>query len=208
LMRRITIAAALPLLAAGWATAQEPVPGNPFRPFDQAAFEAHAATLGADEEVLARYRAACSEVGVGPATDELLQELVAAYGAAVRLAEDGDPRAALSLAELAGQGDAYVRGHARYHLGRVFLDADDPERAVEVLADFLREDRNRTPLDAEVAFFYATALAEMPLPDQAAHAFGEFLVLFPGAPERYRAVALQRKAELEAQFQNPLHEIA
>lgn len=181
---------------------------NPFRPFDRDAFVRHAQQLGADDAALRQFEQTAEEISIAVAADELLQHVVPDFGAAVLLADDGDPRAALELAKLASGDDLYVRAHARYHLGRVFLDADDPEAAVEVLADFLSEDRNRTPLDAEAAFFYASALADIPLPGYAIQAFADYLELFPSAPERYRAVAMQRRAELESQIDNPLHDIA
>jgi TolA-binding protein len=191
------------------AVAQEPAPENPFRPFDRAAFEAHVRSLGADDARMTAFGEECEDTSVAIAADDLLRAVVPAFDTAVELAMDGDPRAALALAELVtATEDPFVRAHARYHLGRVFLDGNDPEKAVELFADFLREDRNRTPLDPEVAFFYATALAEVPAIDYAARAFEDYLLLFPDAPERMRALAAQRKAELEAQFQNPLHEIA
>lgn len=194
-------------VALGFGVAAQP--DNPFKPFDQAAFEAHAKTAGATDEQLAKFRAAVEEESAGAATDALLRMLSADYDEAVGLAEDGEPRAALSLAELlAKTKDPYLRAHTRYHLGRVFLDGDDPERAVEIHAAFLREDRNLTPLDDEVMYFYAHALAEIPMPVEALGAFRGFLQLFPAAPERYIASATQQKAELESQVDSPLHEIA
>jgi tetratricopeptide (TPR) repeat protein len=201
------LGAALALaLTAGAGTAQDPQ--NPFRPFDRPAFLAHCERLGASAEDLQRFAADAAEMSVAIAADELLQKLVPALGAAVAAALDADPKAAVSLSELGAGEDPYVRGHARYHLGRVFLDGDDPEAAAQVFADFLRQDRNRTPLDAEVAFFYATALADIPLAGHAIQAFTDYLELFPDAPERFRAVAMQRRAELETQLDDPLHGIA
>lgn len=184
-------------------------PKNPFKPFDRAAFIRHARTLGADDAAITAYETQCKEESVAIATESLLCKLEPKLEAAIVLAEDGDPRAALELAALIeGGADSHIRAFARYHLGRHFLDGDDPDMAAAVLVEYLREDKNRTPLDAEVAFFYGTALADIPRPEHAAITFGDFLMLFPDAPERYRAVAAQRKAELEAQFESPLHDIA
>ncbi|MCA8943933.1 MAG: hypothetical protein KDB80_15320 [Planctomycetes bacterium] len=196
------------LLALGaFAEAQERE--SPFRPFDKAKFVAHLRSLGAGDADLAAYEAQCREESVAHASEAALRRFHANYAAAAALADDGDPKCALELAALiAGGDDPYVRAHARYHLGRHFLDGDDPDKAATVLAQFLRDDRNLTPLDAEVAFFYGSALAEVPLPREAAATFAEFLQVFPDAPERYRAVAAQRKAELEAQSESALHEIA
>lgn len=180
----------------------------PFRPFDVAAFETHARQLGAGDEKIAAFRAAAEDSSFAIAADELLQELVPAFGAAAGSAFDGDPSAVVDLAKLLAGEDLYLRAHARYHLGRALLDGDDPDGAAQVFADFLQQDRNRTPLDAEVAFFYASSLADVPMPGHAAQAFQDYLRLFPTAPERFRAVALQRAAELQTQLDDPLHQLA
>lgn len=185
--------------------AQDPA----FRPFDAAAFAAHAGTLGASEAQLAAFSADVADGLAASAADDLLRALVPPLDAAVTLAEDGDPRAVLELLALTqDQADLYLRAHARYHAGRALLDADDPVRATEILADFLRHDRNRTPFDSQAAFFYAKSLADTPKPAEAVAAYEAWLRSFPEAAERYRAVAQQRRAELMAQIGNPLHELA
>ncbi len=202
-MRALALAVALLATAA----AAQPPEGQetPFRPFDAAAFSAHLRRLGASDEQVAAF---LGEAAVGAAADTALRAVNREYDRAVALAEAGEPRAALELAKLLdGTGDPYLRAHCRYHLGRVFLDADDPERAVEVFAAYLREDRNRSPLDAEVTFFYAHALAEVPAPALASQALRSFLAFFPDAAERYLAAAQQQLAELEAQ-DGALHDIA
>ncbi len=208
--RYSTIAAllyAVPLFAAQITAQQEQQ--NPFRTFDQPAFEKHLQSMGADEATISSFHKNCKEESVGIAADLALKQLSEKYRLASNLAEDGDPKAALSLVNLLTETkDPMLRAFTRYHLGRHFLDADDPERAAEVFANYLRQDKNKTPLDAEVAFFYGTALADIPLPEDAAKTFGDFLSLFPNAPERHRAVAAQRKAELESQAENALHGIA
>ena len=203
--------AAAAALLAGAAVSPVPAqdPQRPFTPFDGAAFEAHLRSLGAADAELEAYRTDAAEVSVGAAADTALRALSADYDRAVALAEDGEPRAALALTKLlAATDDPYVRAHARYHLGRVFVDADDPERAAEVFASYLREDRNRTPLDAEVMYFYAHSLADIPVPALAMQAFAAFIEMFPQAPERYVASATQQLAELEGQIDSPLHDIA
>jgi tetratricopeptide (TPR) repeat protein len=180
----------------------------PFRPFDLAAFVTHARQLGAGDEKIAAFRAAAEDSSFAIAADELLQDLVPEFGAAAGAAFDGDPSAVVNLAKLLAGEDLYLRAHARYHLGRALLDGDDPDGAAQVFADFLQQDRNRTPLDAEVAFFYASSLADVPMPGHAAQAFQDYLRLFPTAPERFRAVALQRAAELQTQLDDPLHQLA
>ena len=208
-LSRHSLGASLAAVVSTAAVAQDEDFENPFRPFDREAFTEHVVALGATPEQLERFRVDADDGLVARAADELLRAVVAPLGTAADLAEDGDPRAPLALLSLVQDTtDPYVRAHARYHAARAFLDADDPQRAVGVLTDYLRQDRSRTPLDAEAAFFYATALAEIPKAGEAAVAFGDYLMLFPDAPERFRAVAAQRKAELEQQFQNPLHEIA
>lgn len=207
MIRSVAPAAAWFALALTAARSQEAV--NPFRPFDRAAFESAARVLGASDEDIATFRSQCDAESEALASETLLRRVVTKYDLAVALAERGDPRAALELAALvSSNGNRVVTAHARYHLGRVFLDGNDPEKAAETFAELLRQDRNLTALDAEAAFFYASALADIPVPGSAARAFGDYLSLFPSAPERFRAVAAQRRAELEDQFQNPLHEIA
>ncbi len=196
------------LLGAAALTAQPERRANPFTPFDLSAFEQEMQALGVDAERLAQLRQDVEEGSLARAVDDLLRERNESYDRAVGLAEDGDPRAALELTKvLASTQDARLRGHCRYHLGRVFLDADDPEAAAGVLAEFLRDDRNRTPLDGEVMFFYARAQADLPAPEMAQQVLRSFLDHFPNAPERYVSAALQQIAELEAQV-GPLHEVA
>jgi tetratricopeptide (TPR) repeat protein len=183
---------------------------NPFKPFDRAAWEAHVkATLGATDAQLQRFAQQVDEVGVSRAADDLLRALAADYDHAVKQSEAGDPKAALALAQvLAATKDAVLGGHVRYHLARVFLDGDDPDRAVEILNEYLQQNINRTPLDAEAAFFYAQALAEIPRPDYALPRFRAFLRWFPDASERFRATAQQRIGELERQQDSRLHTLA
>ncbi|MEM7199877.1 MAG: hypothetical protein AAF628_06405 [Planctomycetota bacterium] len=194
---------ALLLLCAGVA-AQNPG-GAPSAPFDAEAFRRHLVELGAGDEALARLAAAPRD---GATAESALRQLVEPLDRAIRLAEAGQPRAALALAELvAGTEDPWVRAHARYHLARVFVDGNDPDHAVQVLADFLREDRGRTPLDAEVLYFYGHALAGVPNLKAAKEALHGMLSAFPEAPAELRAAATKELAELEAR-DGPLHEIA
>lgn len=183
--------------------------GNPFKPFDQAAFEAWARGSGATEGQVVAFRARVTEVRAGLAADELVRLLFPDYDKAVKLSEGGEPAAALELTKvLARGGDPVLQGHVRYHLGRVFMDADDPEKTVQIYDQYLSENRNRTALDSEVLYFYAQALADVPDAAAAADAFAGYLQWFPDVPERYRATAEQRYLELEAQANSPLHDIA
>ena len=209
-MKSLLASVAALLVSAAGVSAQDPAPTeNPFKPFDRSKFVEHVRGLGAGDEDIAAYESQCEEESVAHATESLLRKFHKDYDAAAVLAEDGDPKAALELAALIEKDeDPYVRAHSRYHLGRHFLDADDPDHAAQAFAQYLMQDKNRTPLDAEVAFFYGSALAEVPRVEHAATTFADFLELFPNAPERYRAVAAQRMAELEAQFESPLHQIA
>jgi tetratricopeptide (TPR) repeat protein len=209
---KAAFASVLLLLAAG-AAAQGDAPvhevQNPFEPFDRAAYEAHARTSGATPAQLEEFARAAQELGAARAGDALMRSLHPTFDAAVRLSEAGDPKAALALTQLlAGSEDPVLGGHVRYHLGRVFLDGDDPERAVEILNEYLRANINRTPLDAEAAFFYAQALAEIPMPEAALPRFHAFLRWFPDASERFRATAQQRVGELEKQQESRLHSLA
>ena len=182
---------------------------GPFRPFDLAAFESHASLLGASEKALESFRSQVAAESAGAATDGLLRSLSPEYAAAVQLAEDGAPRAALALARILGTTeDRYLRAHARYHLGRVLLDGDDPASAAEVFAAYMREDLNTSALDAEVLYFYGRALADVPMPKSAVRALRTFLERFPDAPTSYVESARRRLSELAAQADSPLHEIA
>jgi len=189
--------------------AQEPAPApSPFQAFDRAAFAAAMREAGADEEQLARFARQCEEDGDVAAAETLLRARFADYAAAMQQMEQSDPRGAASLAGvLANAAQPHLVAHARYWLARACLEVDDPENAVEVLTDFLKQSRNRTPLDAEVVFFYGTALARIPEREAASRVLQEFLQLFPDAPERYRASAEQLVGELAGKI-NPLHEIA
>lgn len=193
---------------------QDPAPApravqNPFLPFDRPAYEAHLRTLGATDAQLQRFAQQIDEVGVSRAADDLVRAMQPKFDAAVVLSQDGDPKAALALAQvLAATTDAVVGGHIRYHLARVFLDGDDPERAVEILNEYLTQNLNKTPLDAEAAYFYAQALADIPMPELAMPRLRAFLQWFPDASERFRATAEQRLAELERQQDSKLHDLA
>ena len=180
-----------------------------FKAFDQAAFETHMRTEhGVTDAQLAQFRKDVEEESTKHAVDELLRQKFKAYKAAAELAEDDDPRAALELAKvLEGNLDPYVRAYSRYHLARVFLGADDPERAAVILAEFVDKDVNKTPLDAEIIYFYGNALAKIPEREQAIRFFDAFLREFPDAPERLRSSAAQIKAELEQQ-EGVLHDIS
>lgn len=207
-MRRLVLAV---VLALGAAPAWAQVPGvqNPFAPFDRAKFEAMAQQLGATPAQLQTFAGRIAEYGLARAADDLLRQAVPAFDAAVKLHETGDLSAALQLTRvLAGTEHLLLQGHVRYHLARVFLDSDDPERAVEVLTDYLRQNVNLSPLDGEVAFFYAQSLAEIPLAELAIPRFRAFLQWFPDASERFRAAAHQRMLELERQQESPLHQLA
>jgi hypothetical protein len=208
-MRRWTLGLLLGLAAAPAVAQERPAAANPFRPFDRAKFEAMAQQLGASPAQLQVFAAQIGEVGLARAADDLLRAVVPAFDAAVTRHEGGDPAAALELTRvLAGTQDLLLQAHVRYHLARVFLDSDDPERAVDVLNDYLRHNVNLSPLDGEAAYFYAQSLAEIPLPELAAPRFRAFLQWFPDASERFRAVAHQRMLELERQQESPLHQLA
>lgn len=182
---------------------------NPFKPFDRAAYEAHATQLGATPAQLTRFGQEIEQLGAGRAGDNLMRALNPAYDAAVKLSEAGDPKAALELTKvLDGASDKTLQGHLRYHLARVFLDGDDPERAVLVLNKYVNENANLTPLDDEVVYFYAQSLAEVPMSEEALNLFRGFLEWFPTASERYRATAHQRAQELEGQLDSALHQLA
>ncbi len=195
------------------AGAQDPQPPravqNPFAPFDRAAYETHLRSIGATDAQLATFAKEIDELGITRAADRLVRSMNQPFDAAVGRSENGDPTAALALTQaLAASTDPVIGGHIRYHLARVFLDGDDPERAVEILNEYLRTNINRTPLDGEAAFFYAQALADVPLPELAMPRLLAFLQWFPDASERFRAAAQQRLLELQRQQDSKLHALA
>jgi len=182
---------------------------NPFKPFDRARFEAQVQKLGATAEQVQAFGKQIEEFGVARAADQLVRAAVPAFGAAVKLQEANDPAAALELTKvLAATTDPLLQAHVRYHLAQVFLDSDDPERSVEVLSDYLRQNINQSALDAEAAFFYSQSLAEIPLPELAVPRFRAFLQWFPEASERFRSAAHQQILELERQQESRLHQLA
>ncbi|MBK8099163.1 MAG: hypothetical protein IPK26_18805 [Planctomycetes bacterium] len=182
---------------------------NPFSPFDRAAYEARCKQLGATDAHLQTFAAQIAELGVSRAAENLMRAMLPAFDAAVKLSEAADPRAALDLAKLlVATEDSAVQGHIRYQMAKVFLDSDDPDRAVEILTEYLTKNLNTTPLDPEAAFFYAQALGEIPRADLAIPRFKAFLQWFPDASERFRATAQQRIAELERQQESRLHVLA
>ncbi|MEO6597394.1 MAG: hypothetical protein ABIP94_21840 [Planctomycetota bacterium] len=189
----------------------EPAPQveNPFQPFDRAKFEAEAQKLGATAAQIETFAAKIGELGLTRAADNLLRAAVPAFDAAVKVHEARDLSAALELTKvLAATTDPVLQAHVRYHLARVFLDSDDPERALDVLNDYLSKNLNHSPLDAEAAYFYAQSLGEMPLPDLAIPRFRAFLQWFPDASERFRSAAHQQILELERQQESRLHQLA
>lgn len=212
----LAVAAAAQQPEAGGAAPAAPVPAvppiavqNPFQPFDRAKFEATCKQLGATDAQLKVFGERIADVGLARAADDLLREAVPTFGAAVKLHEDGNPEAAVALTKvLAETKEPLVRAHVRYHLARLFLDCDDPEHALQVLNDYIQHDLNRSPLDAEAAFFYAQALADIPMPEHAIPRFRAFLQWFPEASERFRAAAHQRIGELERQQESRLHDLA
>lgn len=196
------------MLVLAVSVAAQPPAENPFQPFDRAAFAAAMQQAGATDDQLAAFAKTCEAETPAAASEALLRAMFADYGAAMQQVEASDPRAVTSLAALVENAkDPRLLGHARYWLGRAFLEIDDPEGAVDFFADFLKQSRNKTALDDDVVFFYGTALARIPEREAAVRVLQEFLQLFPQAPERYRASAEQLVGELSGKI-NPLHEIA
>jgi hypothetical protein len=198
-------------MAAAAGRAQETAPAarpDPFPPFDRAAFAAAMQASGATAEQLARFTGMAGEGSTAAAVDWLLRAVFPDYGTALAEVEGDDPRGVLDLtAVLARAQQPHLVAHARSALGRAFLAADDPEAAVEIFTDYLRQSRGLTPSDGDVVFFYGSALARIPEREAAAGVLREYLELFPEAPERYRVSAAQLVAELEGKI-NPLHDIA
>lgn len=215
-MRSLFFAATLAVVLPAQGEAADPMPPsappqvqNPFQAFDRARFVEAARKLGASKEQIDSFGPKTEEYGLARAADHLLRSAVPAFDAAVKAQEANDPIAALELTKvLAAATEPLLRAHVRYHLAQVFLASDDPERSVEVLNDYLKNDINWSPLDAEAAFYYSQSLAEIPLPDLAIPRFRAFLQWFPEASERFRSAAHQQILELERQQQSRLHQLA
>ncbi|MAD32845.1 MAG: hypothetical protein CMJ88_03700 [Planctomycetes bacterium] len=187
-----------------------PVPAqSPFKPLDLTAFQLAVRALGGTALQVKTFAEEAVEVGPARAGDGLLRMVLPSFDVAVTAAEGGDPNAALLLAKVLVDAESkVVQAHARYHLARVFLDSDDPERALKVLDDYLAQTLNVSPLDSEVAYLYAQSLAEIPMIDAAIPRFRAFLAWFPDASERLRSTAHQRILELERQRESRLHMLA
>jgi len=182
---------------------------NPFQPFDQPRFEKAARDLGATELQVKTFAEEVEEIGAARAADDLLRKAVPAFDTAVMAALDGDPKAALELTKvLVDTKSPLLQAHVRYHLARLFLTSDDPERAIDVLNEYIQHNLNHSPLDGEAAYFYAQSLAEIPMIDAALPRFQAFLKWFPEASERLRSAAHQRVLELERQKESRLHMLA
>ena len=182
---------------------------NPFQPFDRARFEKAARALGANDEQIAAFGVDLEEIGAARAADDLLRKARPKFDAALVLAEDADPKAALELTRLLVEAESpLLQAHLRYHLARLFLDSDDPERAIDVLNEYILKNINHSPLDGEAAYFYAQSLAEVPMIDAAIPRFQAFLEWFPEASERLRSAAHARIMELERQRESRLHMLA
>jgi len=182
---------------------------NPFKPFDQSRFEEATRELGATKLQVKTFVEEVEEVGAARAADDLMRKIFDEFDVAVTAAEDNDPKAALLLAQvLVNAKSPLLQAHVRYHLARLFLASDDPERAIEILNEYLGQNINHTPLDGEAAYFYAQSLAEVPMIDAAIPRFHAFLAWFPQASERLRSAAHQRILELEHQQESRLHMLA
>lgn len=182
---------------------------NPFKAFDQARFEKAARELGATELQVKTFAEEVEEIGAARAADDLLRKALPKFDEAVTAAEDEDPKAALLLAKvLVETKSPLLQAHVRYHMARLFLASDDPERSIDVLNEYLGQNLNHSPLDGEAAYFYAQSLAEIPMIDAAIPRFHAFLEWFPDASERLRSAAHQRLLELELQKESRLHMLA
>ncbi len=142
-------------------------------------------------------------------TDRAIRAFHAPYRRAMAKVEDGEPKGVLLLARvLASTEDPWIRAHARFFLAKALLDEDDPEGAASLFAEFIREDRGRSLLDGEAAFYLGYSFSLIPDAARAIANLRAFLELYGEAPERYRANARQLLDELEAQWDSPLHAIA
>jgi len=177
--------------------------------FDKNAFLTWMKAHKADETLLKEFE---KEWKVGPdsrITDRVLRKLIPPYRKAMNEVDAGSPKGVLDLTKLLLKAkDPYIKAHSRYFLARALLDEDDPEGAVLVLADFVTKDSGYSLMDGEGAFYIGYSLALIPDAGKAIVNLKAFLDLYPDAPERYRANAAQLLAELEAQWDSPLHAIA
>lgn len=182
---------------------------NPFKPFDRARFEKDVRALGATELQVKTFGEDLEEIGAARAADDLLRKVSPAFDAAVLAAQEGEVRAAVDLTRLLVDTESpLLQAHIRFHLARLFLADDDPERAIEILNEYLTKNINRSPLDGDAAYFYAQSLAEIPMVEDAIPRFRAFLMWFPDASERLRSAALSRIGELERQRESRLHMLA
>lgn len=177
--------------------------------FKPDAFEKWLGGRGADPAVVETFRKEWKMGADGRITDRAVRKVDDGYRKAIEACDGGDPKGALLLAQvMAETKDEVVRAHARFQLARVLLDEDDPEGACELLKEFIREDRGLSVLDPEAAFYLGYSQSLIPNVAEAILNLDLFLQLYPDAPERYRANAQDLLAELQAQWDSPLHALA
>lgn len=182
---------------------------SPFRPFDRAKFEKEARRLGATDLQIKTFGEDLEEIGAARAADDLLRKVSDDFDKAVVATQEGEMKAALDLTKVLVASDSpLLQAHARFHLARLFLHEDDPERSIEILNEYLEQNINWSPLDGEAAYFYSQSLAEIPMVDAAIPRFRAFLEWFPEASERLRSAAYSRILELERQRESRLHNLA
>jgi len=177
--------------------------------FDRAAFVQWMKDNKAPAKVLETFDEEWKAGADSRITDRALRAIKPEYAAAAKLIDAAEPKGIVEMAKVLGSTkDPYVRAHARYFLARAFLDEDDPEGCAEMLAMFIRNDRGRSLLDPEAAFYYGYSLSLIPAVAEAILNLDAFLQIYADAPERYRANAADLLVELRSQWDDPLHQIA
>jgi hypothetical protein len=148
---------------------------------------------------------------VAAVVESLLRSASTELDEALRARAAGDPSAAARLASLAARqaetGEPMVGVYAGYHLGSMMIESGDPDLAVGVFDELLARDREATPLDLEIAWSRARALAEIPDRGAAIEALLTFLQRHPDAPVARREEAVRLVEHLQEQS-GPLDEVA
>jgi hypothetical protein len=197
-----TLALVAPALIGGTATAE---PRDPLRAWLDSLPESERLDEKARDEL--RKKVADAEDPLEAA----IRLLRPAYGAAMDVLEtDGEEKAMPLLAEIVAKPpDRKTRAYAAYRGAEAMLLLERVDEAEPVLAALSRDtDLFGTPAGRSVAFLHAFARARQGHKLEAYRMFHDFLLGYPDAPERYRALARQIVRELESEYLSPLLDLS